>query len=182
MKLTNKMKRRLKLLGKLAVIAAVLAAVYALYQGWKHGDVQVDMSQLTDQNMSAIAENWEKLVDSGVFEVYHEDENANTVLLRYVPHEGNPVMSRTDLYIINISKDQSFRMAGLPVSTAISSATYSRVGLWEAIRDDEPFGNCTVAVSTVSSACLIDMYDFHSDGTARLFDKLLAETLSIVNE
>lgn len=179
MRMTSKTRKWLKRLGVVILLAAVLAGTGAVYLRWKSGRVAVDASLLTEQSMARIAGNWPRLVESGRFTLLSEENGV--VYLMHAVDENAPAQDR-DLFRLTVAEKPFTYLGYTDFPPMVMSATYSRVGIADALSGNGRLGECTVAISVSSPHCLIDMYDFHSDGSDRVFREFMAETLAALGE
>lgn len=179
MRMTSKTRKWLKRLGVIVLLAAVLAGMGAVYLRWKSGRIHVDATLLTEKNMTRIAENWPALVDSGRFILLSEADGIAHLL--YATDENLPEAER-DFCRLTVAEKPFSYLGRTSFPPMVMSATYGRVGIADALSGKGSLGECTVAVSVSSPHCLIDVYDFQSDGTDRVFQEFMAEILAVLSE
>ena len=170
-----------KIFGFLLVLLLVFAAVL-IYNHYIHGQIKIDSSLVTDENLNLVAENWEKLVDTGKFNVVLEGEDSKVLTSSMynfdAPIEDGFGTFAIEIYILN--RDHGETASGN--SSLFSNAHYERKGIYKAIITPVRFGECKNYFYIGNSHCAVSMIEWDAPPTADRFNQVFQEILSTAKE
>lgn len=167
-------REKLRSLGRRAIKPAVillcLVLVGVLYSHYLSGTIPLDSSLYNIDNLLQIKDNWEKLVESGLF-VEHDYSTPETPILWY----ANPTMTNNlpDFTFYIIVYHTPYTRPGMSWNTY-----YERKGLIDVIYSGEKFGECRSSFLIESNICDIYGLFWDSSGTSKELDDIMRQALN----
>lgn len=151
-KLSNKLKKVLILLGVLFLFLLIILG----YKRYFHGSVKTDISKYTKDEFLSVSENWQKLVDEGLYWKSNEtDQMVSLVYCNTDFSEGKQVSLFLDVYKTPLSNEQ--------VSETQMSAGYERHTL---------FGKPSTYFSLADNSCYFSGLLFDTGKIDRFYEIL----------
>ena len=166
---------------RIQVIFSILI-IFFLYQGYSNylsAPIEVDPKLCDAAALNSIVSNWEKLVESGMFYVWHsENPPDGHHSLKYRCNLYESYQSPNTYFVIDIyPNDQSSE-----ICIESSEAYYTRKGLSDQLYGLGTFGECTITYTLDSSHCSILGKFYDSDASPEIINSMMREILRVISE